>query len=625
MAMPTDLPFLLYLWEGEGSSVRRIPLNLSLQPVNSSLVQITENLLLSVELVAYEDDIEVSLLWDQLIDPNDTVAQNPIVLFKTYKKHILAQSMEEYPWRPGRYQYRVIFQETTFYGAFEVLPRNVTEEQMESIHDTLNQTLEGLVLDYLRLKRAASDEVHLQHLESWRFFAWYKSVEKDLLHALKAIEQNHEVELKYTYTIESIERRQTIKSIRWSHAGTGVKYDGTKTLNRRMVQHPDSESNRLIKHWVRSILTVMVRSMASLQSDYNVLSLQYDQLESSIEHDAITLQEMKEQKVVSKVHLEQLSRTIYGKKQHVSKLAKQLSELQRFDLQCGDVYSALKKKMNTFFWRDVQDQAPRRMVHGQHHAYGVIYEIWKSATSRHKADHNRSKELLVPVVKPTSLLYEYYVLFKTIESFRYLGYEPQNDTITEQLQKSFHLGGLQPGTSVRLKKDQSIIAITYDDQIEHHEKAAMDKQTHFFSHEANRRPDIRVDLYTEQLDTNVPRYVSSFIVEVKYRPIWNIYSSVGYTETMLQMSKYFMFRYVGQEKGSKRYVRTPVHNVVCVYPGDEQHEPLIETGCGSFLQLFPAHQGETVGLDLLMYILKQWLETTNLSSYRKEEGCYDQE
>ncbi|TXK82573.1 hypothetical protein [Paenibacillus sp. N3.4] len=608
MVMPTDLPFLLTLWEGEGSSVRRIPLdNLTMQPTHVSPVQMTENLQLSVEFTVCEEEAEVIFLWDHLIDRNETATEQPIILSSDYKKHVLTRGFEEYPWRCGLYQYRVIYQGITYYGTFEIVPRNVTEEQMESIHFTLNQTLEGLVQDYLKMKRAVADPGELEQYASWRYFTWYKGVEKQLLQAMKAIELNYEVELKQSYVIESIERRQTLKSVRWSAWGNGARYEGVKTLNRRMELHADSEANRLIKHWVRSLLDTMGRIIVTLQTDYDILSLQYDRLESKIELEEMNIQELRQRKVVSRDHLDQTSKMIYGNKQNLIKIAKQLTELQKFEQQCQTNQGTLRKTIHSIFWRDVQDQAPRRLLLGQHHAYSVIYEIWKGSTSWNKVNRNEPKDLLVPVIKPTSLLYEYYVLFKTIESFRCLGYEPHQDTITEQLQKSFYLGGLQEGTTVRLKKDSSIIVITYDQQVEHVEQIALENQTHFFSPEANRRPDIRIDLYTEPSESSASEFLSSFILEVKYRPIWNIYSDIGYTEAMLQMSKYFMFRYVRLEKGIKKYERTPVHNVICIYPGDEQREPLVETGCGSFLQLYPGKQGDTVGLDLLVYTFQNWL------------------
>lgn len=610
MVMPTDLPFLLTLWEGEGSSIRRIPLeNLTLQPTSVSPVQNTENLPLSVEFTVCEEEAEVIFLWDHLIDRNERERELPILLSLENKKHILTRGFEEYPWRCGLYQYRVIYQRITYYGTFEILPRNVTEEQMVSIHSTLNQTLEGLVQDYLKLKRAVADPGELEQYASWRYFTWYKGVEKELLRALKAIEFNYEVELKQNYVIESKERRQTLKSVRWSALGNGAKYDGIKTLNRRMELHADSEANRLIKYWVRSILDTMGRVITTLQADYNILSLQHDRLESTIELEESNLRESKKHKVISGNHLDQSSKTIYGYKQNLIKIAKQLSELQKFNQQCQNDQSALRKTINSIFWRDVQDKAPRRMLLGQHHSYGVIYEIWKGSASWNKGDRHQSKDSLVPVVKPTTLLYEYYVLFKTIESFRCLGYEPHQDTITEQLVKSFYLGGLQEGTTVRLKKNSSFVVITYDQQVENVEQIALEKQTHFFSPEANRRPDIRIDLYTEHSESSVPQYVSSLILEVKYRPVWNIYSDIGYTDTMLQMSKYFMLRYVRLEKGSKKYERTPVHNVICIYPGDEERAPLVETGCGSFLQLYPGDQSDTVGLDLLVYSFDNWLNS----------------
>lgn len=62
---------------------------------------------------------------------------------------------------------------------------------------------------------------------------------KQLHQAMKAIEVNHEAVLKQSYIVELVERKQTLKSVRWGAAGNGAKYAGVKTLNKRMELHGD--------------------------------------------------------------------------------------------------------------------------------------------------------------------------------------------------------------------------------------------------------------------------------------------------------------------------------------------------------------------------------------------------
>ncbi|SDT09791.1 hypothetical protein SAMN05444162_3077 [Paenibacillaceae bacterium GAS479] len=609
MAMPTDSgqPFVLYLLHGEGASAERILLNTYSERLEPAApVRITENFQLIVELSACEEETGVVLLWDQLIDRDETESEQPIVLSITNNRHILARGKEEYPWRCGIYQYRIIHKGFTYYGTFEVVPRNFTGDQLRSIHDTLNQTLEGLVEDILILKRAVADSEGLEHFAAWRYFTWYKQVEGRLFQAVKAIEHNHDSDLKLTYAVEATERRQTLKSVRWSVAGNGIRYAGTKTLNRRMELHSDSEPNRLIKYWLRCILETMGRALSRMQLDYEELALQYDRMASGIEYDEGKHQEISQLKAVAKVYLDQSYNSIYGRKKSLIKMREQLVALQRFEQQCQRDQSLLRKTLHSPFWQDVSDHVPRRMTIGRHHAYEVVFEIWKRAASWQGSGRGKLKDKFVPVVKPTALLYEYYVLFTAIECLRRLGYESNDHTIAEQLQINFHLGNLQEGTKVSLQQDGRLIELTYDEEIDNHERAALEKQTGFFSTEPNRRPDIRIDLY-EVARTGEKLYLSSFILEVKYRPIWNIYSDKGYTATMLQMSRYFMIRHVHSCNGTRTYARTPVHNVICVYPGHESSEPILETGCGSFLQLYPGDDGYAMGADLLMDVLDQWI------------------
>lgn len=611
MAIPTDSsrPFELSLWHGEGASAKRTLLdNYSQSQGPAAPVQITENLHLVIELTACEEETDVIVIWDQLVDRDETDAEQSIELSLTRSRHVLAQGQEEYPWRCGLYQYRIVYKGITYYGLFEVVSRSLTRQQLGSIHDTLNQTLEGLVEDALKWKRTTSDSESLEQFASWRFFNWYKGAESKLLQAVKAIELNHDSELKSTYVVEAAERRQTLKSVRWSTAGNGMRYGGTKTLNRRMELHPDSESNRLIKHWLRAILETMTQGIDRLQLEYEKLARQYERMGEGIEYEERKHQEMSKQKTVAKDYLDQSYNSIYGRKQSLTKMNRQLLALQAFERQCRLAQSLLRKTVYSPFWKSVSDQVPKRMVIGKHHAYDTVFEVWKGSALWNGSGRERSEDRLAPVVKPTSVLYEYYVLFTAIECLRRLGFEPNDDTIAEQLRRSFYVGGLQEGTRVSLQKDGRLIELIYDGQIDNHENAALEKQSGFFSTELNRRPDIRMDQY-EVVNSGEIRYISSFILEVKYRPIWNIYSGQGYTDTMLQMSRYFMIRHVQSNDGILTYARTPVQNVVCVYPGHESYEPLMESGCGSFLQLYPGESGVAVGSDSLMYTLNQWIES----------------
>lgn len=610
MAMSTELgrSFVLHLLHGEGASVERIHLDNYSQRLESPAapVRITENYKLIVELSACEEENGVVLQWDQLISQEETESEQTIVLSTASNRHILARGQEEYPWRCGLYQYRILFKGTTYYGTFEVVPRAFTGSQLKSIHDTLNQTLEGLVEDELVLKRAVSDSESLEHLASWRYFTWYKQVESQLLHAVRAIERNHDSELKLTYSVEATERRQTLKSVRWSVAGNGTRYAGTKTLNRRMELHSDSEPNRLIKYWLRSFHEIMEQVLSSLKIDFAELASLYDQLADGIEYDELKHQEMSRLKAVDKVYLDQSYNSIHGRKKNLIKMKRQMVALQRFEQQCRTDQSLLRKTLYSPFWHSVSDCVPQRMSIGKHHAYKVVFGIWKGAALWHGSGRSKWEDKFVPIVKPTALLYEYYVLFTAIKCLRMLGYWPNDHTIAEQLRASFHLGKLQEGTRVSLQQGSWLIELTYDEEIDNHEQAALEKQTGFFSTEPNRRPDIRIDLY-ETAHSGEKRYLSSLILEVKYRPMWNIYSTRGVTSTMLQMSRYFMIRHVHSDNGSRMYARTPVHNVVCVYPGHESNGLVLEAGCGSFLQLYPGDDGNAVGMDSLMDLLGQWI------------------
>lgn len=619
----------LCVWEGEGHAAKRLePAGWSLEPrADLPPIVLTENLPAVLEwLEPAGDDEEVVVYWDELVDWDrpDNGQQSIRLTAAGGRRHTLAKA-QAYPWRCGRYGYRVLHRGVTYYGSFEVVSRLLNESQTWGMHETINRHVEGLIVDYLKLRYAGRTEGErdsgLEEHQAWRFLSWYRQQAAPLLQATRAIELSYETELEQTYVVQQSERRQTARSLRWAAGAAGVRYHGQKYLNRRMQLHGDTPPNRLIKHWLAQLLGLVQESSDSLWLLAERLARNCERLRGELEQAQQQLSDVRQTRIVAPAYQEHIGQALYGKRTELQAASRRLSSLQSLQHECEGFRQGLREALHSPFWREVGDRPPNRLHVGRHPAYHRVHEIWKEASDRQKRDRGHRSRQRVPVLKSTALLYEYYALFQTVEALQRLGFRLYRDTLRQQLLQQYEIGGLQEGTSVKLIRGDRLAEITYDCMLPHHDRLALEAGSTFFSHEQKRKPDLRLDLYAlgtkertgtdqHELEVDGVRYLSSAIVEVKYRPLWNLYSSVGYTETMLQMSHYYMIRHVRRTlRGETVYDRSPVRDVICVYPGDARYGPETETGCGVFLQLYPGTaDGETVGLEALSGRLANWVD-----------------
>ena len=58
-----------------------------------------------------------------------------------------------YPWRCGLYHFEVNIEDRTYYGAFQVVPKNFFDDQFEMIQNYVKSILNELILDRGYYKR----------------------------------------------------------------------------------------------------------------------------------------------------------------------------------------------------------------------------------------------------------------------------------------------------------------------------------------------------------------------------------------------------------------------------------------------------------------------------------------
>ena len=187
------LPFSLAFYEGINGNEKRIDiLSLTADPLKIAehKVELTEYANLRIHLMARHPVqkimIKIGSIYD--IDQQEQKEETIELNSRLDSIHLFTYGMgQEYPWRPGIYHFEVFFNHKRYYGAFEVVPKNVDKDQLIKIHDLINQHLQGLIYDFYSYKETADRPKNLEDVSYWRYLNWYKEIEKPLLKGLKDI------------------------------------------------------------------------------------------------------------------------------------------------------------------------------------------------------------------------------------------------------------------------------------------------------------------------------------------------------------------------------------------------------------------------------------------------------
>lgn len=609
------LPFQLSVNVGGGKYKEEIKidkLTSNPQNVHKYLYEIKELKDLTIKLNgSFEKSVKV--LWGDIKEKDSEKVTFPFVLNRKNPSYCLytINGTDQYPWRCGTYHFEVEFDGRKYLGSFRVTSKNINEKQFSKIHELINMELEGLAIDYVSRKKTYGVFTDIEESGHWKFVKWYLEIEKKLLMALKSIEVDSQREPKKVYQIENEPKNIDGVSVRWENTTKGQGYKGSKYLNKKFIQHCDTDINRLVKYRLLQLL----KKMRDVSNFLDNIKMELESYNNRIHSEVITLR--KKIKVVNQVKpvtdrdKQRIKDTLLAKEKDLENTLEKLGRYKNITLKFINSQKTLSARISSGFWNSVKYNLPGRICIERKAGYQIFQKIWDD--SRGVLLSQGLKPIEIPVYKSTSELYEYYVLFGVINVFKELNFMPFQDSVTEQLLRTFFEDGLKDGSNVFLVRDSIQIVVTYDEMVAHNADSALDNQTNFYSAGRNRKPDLRLDCYHKHQDNW--EFSSSFIIEVKYSPFHNIHNRQGRTRAMEQMSEYWRIMYVDKKEGIKKFNRQVVHDVICIYPGTVNQALIFSDDFGTFLQFYPAHDKEDlydiVGKNELKSMIIDWLNLGN--------------
>lgn len=601
-------PFRLYLLIGNNKKAIHHLVS-DLKNVLECEYEIEEYKTLAIAMDSEDNGIEIEVIWNKVFSDEEKDFCDQFVLNNQINKKVLYDESGEaiYPWRCGTYIFEVRYQSKSFYGAFSIKPKNITVNQFKKIHQLLNEKIQGITEDLMNFSRGFGAKSFLENSHFATFYKWYEKVEKRLLATLENIQKESESNVVHDYMIENIPKHIDSNSIKWQNSPKGFLFKQTKYLNRKYFITTDTANNRMIKAKIIDLQKRLERGKIELNQ---YLSKQREMIEET-KYDLIKIKEELENTLYTKAI------TISSKKKMEStchQLEKRLEKYVEEVKQLSKIIDEVKKSRNRLqavlekpFWKSVHPNQMKQKTNIRKRSYLLFDKIWKQLN--YQPNVHQTEEWLLPVYKPTYVLYEYFVYFVVIECLQSLNFHfPSGFDLNDQLQFSLYKDGLADGTAISLNSvnGRCFIEVIYNDEMELNSKLAIEKNKHFFSTKFRKKPDIKIDLY--EICDRQKVYHSSFVLEVKYRPLFNIYQENGSTSTMEQMDEYRGIKYTDSLGNIKHNI---IDEVVCVYPGSDLNKRLFNTDYGYFLELYPDDQEGSdilVGENELRELLAKWIE-----------------
>lgn len=502
-----------------------------------------------------------------------------------------------YPWRCGLYHFEVNIEGQTYYGAFQVVPKNFFDDQFEMIQNYVKSILNELILDRGYYKKTFSA---LSDIEDSSYLVLLRKLPqkmKKIKQIFKKIESSSKFIHEYKW--EEKERKVTRKGAVVAERKPYAKY-----YNRKFIEQKNSTENAFLKFKAMQFYLYLLEAESFLRQTIEILEREKKKKSEEFQAVKTIIQTIERNGSVTDREKQKYKNIHLLKEADLRKSSMKIQEYKILAHFVHDSVQYFQTLMHSPFWREVSETG-RMNAHNlpiPHQQLLQHLDLLPQYT-------DQSPSLLF-VYKPTFLVYEYYAFFIVISMLEQIGFEARN-SIREQIQEHFYVDGLQDGTTVVLHRDDMKVHVAFNDLIETHPLIALSKGSNFYNGEDTKKPDIRLDCYVKGEEKYV--YQSSIIIEVKYSPMYNIFQHVGNTKATEQMYKYWSIKFVEEQDGKRVYHRRAIYEVICVYPGSHMHSKKIESGCGVFLQLYPykTKQGEEklAGKHGMVQIFEKWLKS----------------
>jgi hypothetical protein len=501
--------------------------------------------------------------------------------------NLVTGSEEEYPWSMGYYLIRILYNGEEYFSGIQVIPNNMTSDQVRRLQTYLESQVEGICHDLILSQQGFTDELN-DNPDYMNYMLFLFDYSFEIMSLIHQIHKNPHDEMKTDYRVSPRGGKQTTVSERWNQTSKGMAFnEGFIPQPFSLIAKKHLNMNNRMNQWIKHIMLQwrkdIDRVSRMVRNDLDRLFKQEEQQRQSLDVAQTELDRIQRERDMLYVQQKQY-RSAYLRAEARLKKIVQETEICRARVK---VLDNLSSRMSFFLVQpafvDVTVPIGKPVIKNRiYFRFDQLYENSKSIRKQ-EGDRRRYK----PVLKRTWKLYEYFVLMQVIDvirtkNFRFIGGFGQNelDSYLEQ--------GIAEGSRFVLESDRAVIHVWYDKLLPLTIEDAQRMGEEFYLPTDHRRPDIRLDFY-KKLNDNETQLSGCLILEVKDSKLRNLYSR-NFNRIRSQLSAYQSIYYCGSHIGGNLELKMSpvVRRVYCIHAGEgEGQNALAFRQPHRFLRLCP--------------------------------------
>ncbi len=516
---------------------------------------------------------------------------------------------EEFPWRMGYYLIKVIFEGTTYYSGIRVIPNNLNHEQVDWLHQYLEEKVEGLCFELIQSQRTFAGDPSEQSPEKWYYdyARWILSVRQKVMACLQYIERYPYDGVLTQHEVSTKHKKQDMRSERWANSFQGLAYNqgmqpAPYFLNRVKILEQNIPINQWLKYTIVCWKNELQRATHYIRADIQNMTLEESTCRAQMAQAESARDSVSQIRDIIQPYLraQQMAFKTAEKRLHLLQKRKALAE--NLSQHLKNVESLFAYFLNRSFIRDCDVTMRKPMIKNRY--YRMINDLYEESLQIQKNEGDG--RLYRAVFRPTWRIYEYFALFQIISALQHIGFQ-----MVEGLPDSinhYHEDGIREGTRYVLRNDDSELHLHFNKQLHFSSQEARRSGEAFYSSTENRWPDYKIDFYRRQTDNAVRYSGHSMVLDAKLSKLSNLYNIHYPIKPFSQLTNYFYIHYCGTRE-ERALSRPIVDRVYCLYAGyGEIGNPKKDTDTVSFIRLCPVPDSEEVcGQMELQEAIMSWL------------------
>ncbi|GEK58153.1 hypothetical protein CHL76_09500 [Marinococcus halophilus] len=511
---------------------------------------------------------------------------------------------EEFPWRMGVYFLEVNYKGKIYKGGIYVLPLHLDKNQVESVHQYLDQQVKDIIYDFVFSNQSLLREESADLPQYW-YYDYTRYLKKHYANFSYSITKilklpHNQIVTNYSPSLNAM--KMDHRSIRWANTTKGLAKNASSTqqpyyLNKRKKLEYNTKYNQWLNHILLSWKNDINEVERLVNNDYK----QVQKKLKSIEEDIIQYKQRIKSLESRQDAGENAKRDVKSKEKMAQKDLRQAKSQSQNLMDFLNVLKRWKYRINYSLRTPLLEQVERtfRKPILKKRTYVAIDQIFHNAKKLKKEDGE--VKTFSPILKQTWQIYEYFCLFKALNILEKQGYTTVQG-LDENILNVYLEDRIPEGTQFILRKNNREIHVWYDHYHANSVEEANENDELFYTLNSKKKPDIKIDFFEKEHDKLTLRHC--VVLDAKFSKFHNIFKKNYVNKTTEQLASYYSFFYNGTERRG-----TCVDQVVCLYAGVGVKDVQIEKQPITYLKFFPQEEdfSQTIGENELNQLLREYL------------------